>query len=157
MSGSAINFIYALLATVAAVMMFIPSKDTEQNPDERFNFNKPLAAGLSFLIGLFSCIVGAAGAFILIPIMLVILHIPIRIAIATLLGVTFISSIGTTVGKVVTGQVLLIPAAIMVISSLIASPMGAYLSKRINTMLLKRFLALLIVATAINIWFSLLV
>jgi uncharacterized membrane protein YfcA len=57
--------------------------------------------------------------------MLVVLKIPTRMTIATSLAITFISSIGSTVGKVATGQVEYIPAAIMIIASLIASPLGA--------------------------------
>lgn len=49
-------------------------------------------------------LVGAAGAFILVPIMLVMLKILTRMTIATSLAITFISSIGSTVEKIVTEQ-----------------------------------------------------
>src|SRR5699024_4367221 len=97
-------------------------------------------------------IVGAAGAFILVPIMLVVLKIPTRVTIATSLAVTFISSIGSTFGKVITGQILYGPAVIMIIASLIAAPLGAKLGQKTNTKLLQWILALLILATAIKIW-----
>ncbi len=67
-------------------------------------FNKWLAAALAFIVGVSAGIVGAAGAFILVPIMLVVLKIPTRMTIATSLAITFISSIGATVGKLTTGQ-----------------------------------------------------
>ena len=82
----------------------------------------------------------------------VVLRIPTRMTIATSLAITFISSIGSTVDKVSTGQVDYWPAFIMIIASLIASPMGAKTGKKINTKILQVILALLISATAIKIW-----
>lgn len=156
MSAHQINFTYAMLATVAAVMMFVPKKGLDEVPLEQVTFNKFLASGLAFTIGTLAGIVGAAGAFILVPVMLVILKIPTRMTIATSLAITFISSIGSTAGKILTGQVLFWPAVIMVIASLIASPLGAQMSKRVNTKLLQTILALLILGTAVKIWYAIL-
>lgn len=152
LSESQIDFMYAILATIAAVMMFIPKKEVRFTAGEDLAFNGPLAAGLALATGIASGIVGAAGAFILVPIMLVILKIPTRVTIATSLAVTFISSIGATAGKVLTDQVLYGPAIIMIITSLIAAPLGAKAGQRMNTKILKMILALLILATAIKIW-----
>ena len=90
---------------------------------DQVKFNKWLAAALALVVGIGAGIVGAAGAFLLVPIMLVVLKIPTRMTIATSLAITFISSIGSTVGKLTTGQVDYIPALIMVVASLIASPL----------------------------------
>ncbi len=152
LSESGINIVYGILATIAAIMMFIPKKGLDDQDMNSVTFNKWLAAGLAFAVGVGAGIVGAAGAFILVPIMLVVLKIPTRMTIATSLAITFISSIGATVGKISTGQVLLVPAIIMVIASLIASPLGAQFGKKINTKILQWILALLIVATSIKIW-----
>ena len=91
--------------------MFVPKKGLDDIPTDQVTFNKWLAAGLAFIVGIGAGIVGAAGAFILVPIMLVVLKIPTRMTIATSLAITFISSIGTTVGKVITDQILYGPAA----------------------------------------------
>lgn len=150
LSEGMINLIYGILATIAAIMMFIPKK--EQAKGEEIQFNRLLASSLAFIVGLGAGIVGAAGAFILVPIMLVVLKIPMRVTIATSLGITFISSIGTTIGKISTGQILYGPAAIMIIASVIASPLGAKVSQKMNTKILQWILAILILATAIKIW-----
>jgi uncharacterized membrane protein YfcA len=152
LSGEMVNLTYAVLATIAAVMMFVPKKGLDDIPNEQVTFNKPLAGVLALVIGAAAGIVGAAGAFILVPVMLVILKIPTRMTIATSLAITFISSIGATVGKVMTGQVLYLPAAVMVVASILASPLGANLSKKVNTKILQGILAVLILATAIKIW-----
>ncbi|ADC49930.1 putative permease [Alkalihalophilus pseudofirmus OF4] len=156
MPGSGVNLVYGILAIIAAGMMFLPKKNIDDIPLEEVTFNKWLAAMLAFLVGIGAGIVGAAGAFILVPIMLIVLKIPTRMTIASSLAITFISSIGAATGKVLTGQVLFWPAVIMIIASLIASPLGAKVGKKMNTKILQWMLAILIFATAIKIWVDIL-
>ncbi|WP_018131614.1 sulfite exporter TauE/SafE family protein [Effusibacillus pohliae] len=152
LSGATINFVYALLATIAAIMMFVPKKGLDEIPLEQVQFNRTIAVISAFVVGVASGIVGAAGAFILVPIMLLVLKIPTRMTIASSLAITFISSIGSTVGKIMAGDVLFWPSVIMVVASILAAPLGAKLSTRVNTKILQGILAVLIVATAIKIW-----
>ncbi|WP_404407383.1 sulfite exporter TauE/SafE family protein [Jeotgalibacillus malaysiensis] len=156
MSEATINTVYGVLALIAAGMMFVPKKGREDIPFDQITFNKWLAAILAFIVGVSAGIVGAAGAFLLVPIMLVILKIPTRVTIASSLAITFIASIGTTIGKVTTGQVDYVPALVMVVASLIAAPLGAKLGKNLNTKILQILLALIILATAIKIWLDIL-
>jgi len=156
LSEGAVNIVYGILATIAAVMMFVPKKGIDDIRFDQVTFNKWLAACLSFIVGIGAGIVGAAGAFILVPIMLSVLKIPTRVTIASSLAITLISSIGSTAGKILTGQVLLIPAIIMIVASLIASPLGANFGKKINTKVLQGILAALILATAVKIWLEML-
>lgn len=152
-----INLVYAFLALIAAVMMFMPKKGDELEDYTKLAFNKPLAAVLAGVIGILSGIVGAAGAFITVPVMLVILKIPTRVAIASSLAITFIASIGSTVGKLMGGHTLLIPSLVMIVASMIASPIGAAIGKRMNTKLLQGILAILITATVVKIWMDILI
>ncbi|MFC5605132.1 sulfite exporter TauE/SafE family protein [Sporosarcina koreensis] len=151
-SEGSINLVYGVLATIAAIMMFIPKKGLDDIPADQVVFDKWLAAVLAFIVGIAAGIVGAAGAFILVPIMLVVLKIPTRMTIATSLAITFISSIGSTVGKIMTDQVLYGPAAVMIIASILAAPLGAKAGQKMNTKVLQGVLAVLILATAVKIW-----
>ncbi|MDM5300612.1 sulfite exporter TauE/SafE family protein [Bacillus subtilis] len=151
-SEQGMNFVYGILAIIAVILMFIPKKGQEHREGEEVIFHKWLASSLAFIIGGVSGILGAGGAFVLVPIMLSILNIPVRITVASSLAVTFLSSIGATVGKVITGQVLFVPALVLMIASLIASPIGAKVGQKVNTKFLQWILALLISATAIKIW-----
>lgn len=72
--------------------------------------------------------------------------------IATSLAITFISSIGGSIGKLMTGQVDYAAAVIMIIASIIAAPLGAKVGKALNTKVLQMILAFLILATAVKIW-----
>ena len=94
MTEGGINLVYGILALIAAVMMFVPKKGIDDIPLDQVEFNKWLAASLAFIVGIGAGIVGAAGAFLLVPIMLVVLKIPTDMTIASSLAITFISSIG---------------------------------------------------------------
>ncbi len=156
LSNGTINLVYAILALLAAMLMMFPkpAQDGETVANE-VKFNRFYAVFFALVVGVASGIVGAAGAFIIVPIMLVILKIPTRIAIGSSLAITFISSIGATVGKVFGGHMLLVPSVVMVVSSLIAAPIGAHLSKKMNTKYLEKILLVLILATVIKIWYEL--
>lgn len=154
MSNTAINLVYASMATLAAIMMFVPKKGLDDTPLDQVSFNRWLAACFALVTGIGAGIVGAAGAFILVPIMLLILKIPTRMTIASSLAITFLSSIGSTVGKVTTGQVEYLPAAIMIVASLLAAPLGANAGKVVNTKILQGLLAVMIFGTAVKMWFD---
>ncbi|MED3562011.1 sulfite exporter TauE/SafE family protein, partial [Bacillus xiapuensis] len=105
MPESGINIVYGILALIAVIMMFIPKRGIDDIPLEQVQFNKWPAALLAFTVGIGAGIVGAGGAFLLVPIMLVVLKIPTRMTIASSLAITLISSLGTISGKISTGHV----------------------------------------------------
>ncbi|MEM5030141.1 sulfite exporter TauE/SafE family protein [Priestia sp. WB3] len=150
------NLVYGLLAIAAVVLMLIPKKGQRADAEEEVTFHKGLAAGVAFVIGSVSGVLGAGGAFILVPVMLSILKIPVRMTIASSLAITFLSAIGASTGKVLTGQVMLLPAVVLMLASLIAAPIGAKVGQKINAVYLQWALAAMITATAVKIWLDLL-
>jgi len=156
MTESGVNIVYGILALLAVIMMFVPKKGIDDIPLEQVKFNKWLAAILAFIVGIGAGIVGAGGAFLLVPIMLVVLKIPTRMTIASSLAITLISSIGAITGKISTGQVEILPSLMMVAASLIAAPLGANVGKRMNTKVLQIIMGVLILATAIKTWMDIL-
>lgn len=156
LSEAGVNIVYGILALIAAIMMFIPKKQIDDKPMNEVTFNKLLAVVLAIIVGIGSGIVGAAGGFLLVPIMLVVLKIPTRMTIATSLAITLISSVGGTTGKLITGQIDYYPAVIMIVASLIAAPLGVKAGKSLNTKVLQGILATLILVTAVKIWINIL-
>lgn len=152
LSENAVNIVYGVLAVMAAIMMFIPKKGLEDQLIEEITFNKWVASIAALLVGLAAGIVGAGGAFILVPIMLVILKIPTRVTIATSLAITLLSSIGSASGKLFTGQVPYMPALVMIAASILAAPLGVKASRKINVKVLQGILAVLIMGSAVKIW-----
>lgn len=148
-----VNIVYGILALLAATMMFIPKKQIDL---DTVTYNKPFAAVIAFFIGIGSGIVGAGGGFLLIPSMLLLLRIPTRITIASSLAITFISSLAGSFGKIITGQVEYLPAIIVIIAGMIAAPLGAKISQKMNTKTLQGILAILILGTAVKIWIDIL-
>lgn len=152
-----INIIYGVLAILAVILMLIPTKGKKgENTGIDLVFNKGIAIVSAFLVGIVSGIVGAGGAFILIPIMLTILKIPTRVTIASSLAIVFISSIGGAIGKIYAGHIPMLPTLVTVIGSLIGAPFGSKVSKRVNVKYLRWGLILLIALTAVKIWMSIL-
>ncbi|MDN4493045.1 sulfite exporter TauE/SafE family protein [Ureibacillus aquaedulcis] len=156
LSEEQVNIVYGILALIAAILMFIPKKEIDEIPLDEVSYNKPLAAVLAFIVGIGSGVVGAGGGFLLIPIMLLILRIPTRMTIASSLAITFISSIAGSIGKLATGQVDYVTAVIVILAGMIAAPIGARISQKMNTKVLQGILAALILGTTIKIWIDLL-
>ncbi|WP_338451072.1 sulfite exporter TauE/SafE family protein [Niallia oryzisoli] len=156
MTESGVNIVYGILALLAVIMMLVPKKGIDDISLDKVKFNKWLAALLAFIVGIGAGIVGAGGAFLLVPIMLVVLRIPTRMTIASSLAITLISSIGTITAKISNGQVEILPSLMMVAASLIASPLGANAGKRMNTKVLQIIMGILILATAIKTWMDIL-
>jgi len=152
LSSNTINMIYGILAIVAVVLMLLPKKDKKAAVNDVIQFNKWITVLSAFVVGIASGIVGAGGAFILIPIMLNILNIPIRTTIASSLAIVLISAVGGVIGKVTAGHILVMPTLFVSIGSLIGAPLGAKISSKINPKILRYSLIILIVATAIKIW-----
>ncbi|RTR36309.1 sulfite exporter TauE/SafE family protein [Robertmurraya yapensis] len=157
LTDTVINIVYGILALVAVVMMLMPKMGVDDLPLEQVDFNRTLAVILSFIVGIAAGIVGAGGAFLLVPIMLTVLKIPTRMTIASSLAITLISSIGSIAGKISTDHIEIFSTLIIVVASLIGSPLGANTGKKINTKVLQMIMGVLILATAVKIWMDILV
>ncbi|USD83096.1 sulfite exporter TauE/SafE family protein [Bacillus safensis] len=156
MPEKGMNLVYGVLAIVAVILMLIPKKGQRTDAEGEVTFHKGLASGIAFVIGSVSGLLGAGGAFILVPVMLSILKIPVRMTIASSLAITFLSAIGASTGKVLTGQVMLLPAVVLMAASLMAAPIGAKVGQKINAVYLQWALAVMITATAVKIWLDIL-
>ncbi|OYD08088.1 sulfite exporter TauE/SafE family protein [Paludifilum halophilum] len=157
--GEAINLIYGIMAVVAAVMMLKPGRKENgdgQKTGEKFHYNRVIAIGSSFIVGILSGIVGAGGAFILIPIMVSLLGIPLRVTIASSLAIVLLSSIGGMVGKIMAGHVLWFESAILIVGSLLGASFGAKVGQTANRGFLQGTLAVLILLTAVKVWYDIL-
>ncbi len=154
-----ITIVFGLLAATAAVMMLKPMPHSQDvDPDEaEIRFNPVLAFGLSLLVGILSSIVGAGGGFILIPIMLYILKIPIKTAIGTSIAVVFLGAISGAIGKGLTGQVRWDYAIPLIIGSIPFAQVGGMVSKRISTKRLHNFLLVVILVTCVQVWANILI
>lgn len=153
--GEVMLGIFAGMALIATILMFIPQKRDDDLPVENVRFNKYLAFFVALLVGLLGGIVGQGGAFILIPMMLYVLKIPTRIALGSSVAISFLSALAGFVGKWGTGQIPFVMAIVLVLGALLGAQLGGRLSKRLHTASLKVILSVLIAFTALKMWFEL--
>jgi uncharacterized protein len=150
--------IFATLAVVAALLMFISRENEDHTPDNgrELIFSKPLAIIISLVIGFLVGMVGQGGSFILIPLMLFILKIPTRFALGSNLAIVSLSSLAGFAGKLATAQIPFLSAMALIIGSLPGAQVGGYFSKRTGTVILRYLLAVIITLAALRMWFQVL-
>ncbi len=146
-------FIFGALAFTASVMMLIPrSYGKDELTEDKVVFHKPTAIIIGVSIGFLIGMVGQGGAFIIIPILLYILKIPLRVALGSTLAIGLFSSSAGLVGKIATGQVPFHMAAALLIGAMPSARFGGYVGKRTKTQYLRWLLAVIIITTAVKIW-----
>ncbi len=145
--------VFATLAVIASVVMFIPRREQGGNvsPDE-LDYNKPAAVIASLAIGTFGGMVGAPGAFIYIPVMIYLLNIPTRIVIGSTLGIVFMGAIAGTIGKMATGQIMWPAALALVVGTVPGARLGGNMSKKVDARHLRIVIAIIIAVTGIKMW-----
>jgi len=160
MSNQTLMIAFGAIAVMAALMMFIPPRD-ENNDNitdpNNIEFNKPLATILGLVIGSLAGMVGAGGGFILIPVMIYVLRIPIRITIGTSLGIVLIGAVIGAIGKISTGQIDWPLAFALIISSIPSAQAGSMVSKRTPALILRYSLMLVIIFTSVEVWYKIIV
>lgn len=146
-------FIFGALALAAAAMMLIPrSYSKDELTEDRVSFHKPTAILIGVSIGFLIGLVGQGGAFIIIPILLYVLKIPLRVALGSTLAIGLFSSSAGLVGKAATGQVPFHLAAFLLLGAVPFAQVGGIVGKKTKTQYLRWLLAVIIVATAVKIW-----
>ena len=92
---------------------------------------------------------------VLVPLLLVVVHVPLRVTIGSSLGITAVGALAGFVGKVITGQVPLVPALAVAAGAIPGAQVGAAVSRRLSGRQLKFLLFTVIALTAIRVWFDL--
>jgi uncharacterized protein len=153
----ALLMVFGVLAMLAAVMMLLPrSYQHDDLTEDKVAFNRGLASVIGIVLGFAIGLVGQGGAFILIPVMLYVLRIPLRVALGSTLAIGLFSSSAGIVGKVATGQVPYLYAVPLLVGAIPSARWGSIVGKKTKTLYLKWLLAGLIAVTAIKVWISIL-
>lgn len=152
--GEIMLAIFAGMALMATVMMFLPHKKDDELLIEDVKFNKYLAFSVALLVGFLGGIVGQGGAFIIIPMMLYVIRIPTRIALGSSVAISFFSAIAGFAGKWGTGQIPFIMALVLVAGAVLGAQAGGRLSNRLPIDSLRGILSFIIALTALKMWFE---
>jgi uncharacterized membrane protein YfcA len=94
--------------------------------------------------------VGAPGAFLLAPVMISVLKIPVRVTIGSTLGIVLFTAFTASIGKALSGQVNYLYALYAAAGSAAGVIIGSKISSRLNAKILRISLALIIIGIAIE-------
>lgn len=151
-SGIVLEAIFATLAGIAALLLLVLRQRTAPETGGPAAFSRPLAAAISAFIGFFAGMIGAGGAFILIPALLYVVRVPLRLTIGTTLWVVVVVSLAALSGKAVTGQIEWPLGIMLLIGALPAGPLGTRLSRRTRPARLATVLGVIILFVSMRMW-----
>ena len=141
------------MTTIALPLMFVPPSPEALTADQRPRPPKRVAAvTVPGAIGIASGLVGAGGAFLLVPVLIAVFRLPVRPSIGTSLAMTAVSASFGFLGKAITGQIPLWPTLAVMLGALPGAPLGARLSHRAPVGALRGLLAALIGLVTIRVW-----
>jgi len=150
---SVILIVFAILAFVGGVMLLLPVTPRDERAED-IRADPRLAIPIALVLGFFGGIVGIGGIAFIIAALVYLLRVPPRIAIGSSLGVGLFAAVAALIGKAATSQIDPPLAAIVFISALVASPVGAAVSVRTQPRALLAILAVIVMLAAIRIAFT---
>jgi uncharacterized membrane protein YfcA len=157
-SGRALLATFALMTALALPLMYVSPTDPPGGDDRALvAFNPAGAVALCGGIGVVAGLVGAGGAFLLVPVLVGVMRVPMRLSIGTSLAMVGISAVTGFLGKALTGQVPLWPALTVVLGSLTGAPLGGRVSRRVPVPVLRGVLAGIIALVMLRVWYDVIV
>lgn len=144
-----VNMVYIIIALLALILMFIKVAPSTSH----IKFNRLLLITIGGIIGVVSGIVGAGGAFIIIPILLVIFKLPMNMVVTNSIVIAFISSIGAFMIKLLQGYIPINSAIPLILGSILFTPLGMKIGQKIPDYIQKMIVSILIVIAIIKLIF----
>jgi uncharacterized membrane protein YfcA len=151
--GRVLLAVFGAMGLVAlALLLMRPSRTADSFVVGDLAYEPISAVAYPAVIGVLSGLVGAGGAFLLVPVLTGVMGLPLRVGIGTSLAITLVSAAAGFAGKLLTGQVPLGPTLAVVAGSLGGAAVGARLSRRAPAGLLRAALAVMIALATVRIW-----
>jgi hypothetical protein len=150
MSDSVILIVFALLAFAGGVMLLLPVTPREGD-GANILVDRRLAVAIAAVLGFLGGMVGIGGIAFIIAALVYLLRVPPRIAIGSSLGIGLFAAVAALIGKAATAQIDPPLAAIVFVSALVASPVGAAVSVRAQPRLLLAILSIVVMVAAVRI------
>jgi uncharacterized protein len=150
MADSIILLVFAILAFAGAVMLLLPVTPRAESAED-IRADPKVAIPIALVLGFFGGMVGIGGIAFIIAALVYILRVPTRIAIGSSLGIGLFAAVAALIGKAATAQIDPPLAAIVFVSALVASPIGAAVSVRTRPRALLAILSGVVILAAIRI------
>ena len=149
--------VFALMTTAAIGLVLAGMESFGlQRFAETERFSRRRVALVSLGVGASAGLVGAGGAFLLVPLLTVVVGVPLRVTIGSSLGITALAASAGLVGKAVTGQVPWVLAMTVSAGAIPGAQLGAYVSRRVPLRVLRAALFVVVTVTAIGAWWDVL-
>jgi len=107
-------------------------------------------------VGAAGGLVGSGGAFLLVPLLLMVVRVPLRVTIGSSLAITSCSAVVGFAGKALTGQVPWLLALAVALGALPGARLGAAVGRRLTYVHLRLVLLLVVALSAGRVWWDLL-
>ena len=150
---SVILLVFAILAFAGAVMLLLPVTPRDERAED-VHADPRVAIPVALVLGFFAGMVGIGGIAFIIAALVYLFRVPPRIAIGSSLGIGLFAAVAALIGKAATAQIDPPLAAIVFVSALVASPIGAAVSVRTQPRALLAILSAIVILAAIRIAFT---
>jgi len=144
--------VFGVMGLLGLLLMFLPPPPEAWPVGAEVDFDRKAAVVYPAAIGILSGLVGAGGAFLLMPVLVGVIRIPFRLSIGTSLAITGVSALTGFLGKLVTSQVPLWPTVAVVAGGVGGALVGARLSRHVPTQVLRASLGVLIALVTLRVW-----
>jgi uncharacterized membrane protein YfcA len=144
--------VFATLAGLSSLSLLLLRHRTVPDAERPVPFNRPLTISLAAAVGFLAGMIGAGGAFVMIPALLYIVRIPLRVTIGTMLWVVVTVSLAALSGKAITGQIEWALGACLLVGALPGGPIGGWISRRTRPARLATIMGAVILVVAIRMW-----
>ena len=157
LSDRTLLLVFALMATGALAVLFV-RVETAGQPifAEQVTIPRGRAIAVCASVGVCAGLVGAGGAFLLVPLLIAVVGVPIRITIGSSLAITAMAAVTGFAGKLITGQIPWGPAVFVALGAVPGAQLGALMSRRLSGERLRRALFVVVLLTAARVWWDLL-
>jgi uncharacterized membrane protein YfcA len=154
MADRTLLIIFGVLVLAAFFMLLARKQETSDLSPEEVSFRLIPSLLVGAFVGFVSGSVGAGGGFILIPLMITMLKIPLKVTVGTSLGIVFIGALTGSVGKLLSAQVSLLLALPLILGAIPAAQIGAKYSKKLQSKTIHRILLVVVFASVIKVWWK---
>jgi hypothetical protein len=131
----------AILTLISFVLLLLETSHTDTpNPAASYVMRKPRSITVGSIVGFLAGVVGAGGGFVMIPLMITVLKMPVRLAVGSSLGIVFIGALMGSIGKILALQVAWAYLPPVILGALPAAQIGARVSNRMRAEQIRRLL-----------------
>jgi hypothetical protein len=156
-SGWLLLLLFGIITILAGLVMFLPGPPPEKEAENIDTVEVPtiplsvISCGVGAVVGLLG-----AGNFLFVPLFIYVLKIPTRITIGSSLAIYALNSFAGFFGKLITGQIPLLPTIAVIIGTSVGVFLGEKIHSRVSPQVLRLVFSVVIAAVALRVWITIL-